>query len=828
MAALSLALALCAGLAWAGWYVYNRGFTRKWRQELTAELRARGLDFTATRLTLNPFEGLVAEDAHLYLRDKNHSLLLYISRVAVDINLFNLIQKKPFLNALDLRGARLSIPLDLADPDGPKLRLRRFQAKVSFQPGIVQLTQAQGDFHGLHISVSGEVLHPDSFQQAQAAGAAAGPADLDRRRSLARGLLEEIGKVRAEKQQPRLEIHFQADLANPRNLRVSALLEGEALRRGNYRAEHLLARLNYSASAFHLPQFEITDAKGTLGAQGDFDPSTGEARGQLQSTLDVMALAHEFLDPTLLDGFGPADPPKVRLEASAHFPASAPGATAPPVPEFQLTGHASLGPFDWKAVKFQEAGSDFSWKSGAAGQQWYLHGLRMVRPGDGSQALTADILHDPAQLQVRLTSSLDPAQFASLLPTRGRDALADLRFTDPPRVTLTASTQSPQDLSSLTISGQMTLGRTRYKGVGFNRLRSDFTYEKSALSYRHFTLDRDEGSANGDLFVYDFGKHEVRLENVRASVDPAQVCLWIDSGVARAVAPYHFRKPPATVTNGVVQFDGGRNSRLTVDVNAPAGMDYVFLKKPLKFQNLNGQVLFTDDRLRLNGLKAETFGGAAQGDLDLSLVHGAQDYRANIDVQNLDFAPLTKLYFDYDTSKGAFSGNYHFTGRGDDAATLHGAGHLAIDHGNVFAIPFLGPLSSVISSVLPGLGFDVAHQASADFLTAGGKIYTGNLAVKGLGFSLFGGGWLGYLDDTMNFRIRINGRGLPGAVLYPVSKLFEYGSQGPLSKPVWRPRVLTPAASPPPTSAPGEKPPAHLFPSPAPESKPLATPPKRA
>ncbi len=60
-----------------------------------------------------------------------------------------------------------------------------------------------------------------------------------------------------------------------------------------------------------------------------------------------------------------------------------------------------------------------------------------------------------------------------------------------------------------------------------------------------------------------------------------------------------------------------------------------------------------------------------------------------------------------------------------------------------------------------------------------------------MGFALYGGGWLGYMNDTMNFRVRMNSRGLPGAVLYPVSKLFEYRSQGPLSKPVWRPSVLT-------------------------------------
>ena len=114
-----------------------------------------------------------------------------------------------------------------------------------------------------------------------------------------------------------------------------------------------------------------------------------------------------------------------------------------------------------------------------------------------------------------------------------------------------------------------------------------------------------------------------------------------------------------------------------------------------------------------------------------------------------------------------------------------------VDRGNVFAIPFMGPLSGVLSNVVPGLGFDKAHRAMASFQTADGRISTGNLDVHGLGFSLIGGGWIGYTNDTMDFHVRMNTRGLPGLVLTPVSKLFEYSSQGPLSKPVWRPRVLT-------------------------------------
>ena len=303
-------------------------------------------------------------------------------------------------------------------------------------------------------------------------------------------------------------------------------------------------------------------------------------------------------------------------------------------------------------------------------------------------------------------------------------------------------------------------------------------------------LERDEGSATGDAVTYEFNRHELRLDNVRSNLDLGQVGVWLDPDVYHAIQPFRFHRPPAAVLNGVLQFNGGRNSHLVTDVNAPAGMDYVFLKKTLPFQSVAGQVVFTEDRLLVNDVRGGLFDGETHGGLDLALGRGGHNYSANIDVKNIDFARLTKLYFDYDNSKGRLSGDYRFTGRGDDSATLHGEGSLGVEHGNVFAIPFLGPLSTILGTVMPGLGFDEAHQANADFQTDRGKIYTGNLDVKGLGFSLFGKGWLGYTNDTMDFYVRMNSRGLPGAVLYPVSKLFEYSSQGPMSKPAWHPHVL--------------------------------------
>ena len=810
-ALLAVLLALLGTLLWAGWYVYNRGFTRKWREQLAAELRRRGFDFTASRLTLNPFEGLVAEDADLYLLDEHHTHLAEINRVAVDINVRHLIQGKSFLNSLDLRDTRLTLPVDMADPAGPVLKMRHLNAKLSFLPGEVRVTQAQGDFYGLQISASGSLLHPESFSPS---GTPAGPDERARRRLWARAITGEVEKVHADRSPPSLEIRFQGDLAHPGDLRASAQLQGAGLQRGSYRLERLLLRLDYAAGAFHLRQGDLADRRGSLALIGDFNPANGEARFQVQSGrinppgvdgrtppqpgLDVLALAREFVDPALGRGWTLRDTPRLQIDGRWRVGSPPDAGTTdaahpvPAAPDLQLTGRLALGRFAYRLANpertfdFDHAETDFSWN----GDRWYLRDLRLVRPGNsGPQQIAADVLSEPGQARVRLTSTFDPMAFVSLLPAKGREAAARLEFRDPPRVDLVASGRSLSDPLAMKMEGQLTLGRTRYRGAGLSRLHGDWSLDDGLLSGRHLTLERDEGVGTADAVVYSFEKHEVRLDNVHTSLDPGTAGVWLDPDVYHSIQPFHFRKPPALSIHGNVQFDGGRNSHLVTEVSAPGGMDYVFLKRNLPFQSIAGQVVFTEDRLSLNEVRGEIFGGEAKGALNLTLGR-VKDYTASLDWKDLDFARVTKLYFDYDTSKGQMSGWYHFNGVSDDARTLNGAGTLDIERGNVFAIPFMGPLSTILGKVMPGLGYDEAHQASAPFVTREGKIFTDKLDVKGLGFSLFGGGWLGYMDNTMDFRIRMNARGLPGAVLRPVSNLFEYRSQGPLDKPMWRPSVL--------------------------------------
>jgi hypothetical protein len=268
---------------------------------------------------------------------------------------------------------------------------------------------------------------------------------------------------------------------------------------------------------------------------------------------------------------------------------------------------------------------------------------------------------------------------------------------------------------------------------------------------------------------------------------PAEVIFWIDPKLWKSVLPYKFRHPPTVTANGLYQFRGGKNTRLEIKVDGANGMDYVFLGKTLLFDRIAGRLLFTNDRLQISDLRGGLLSGTLHGKADISLVRNDNRYQANISVSGIDFPRLTDLYYNYQTAHGQMSGSYDFTGIGNDPRTMRGRGKVEVTNGDVFAIPIFGPLSGILNHIVPGSGYSVAHEASATFKIDEGIIHTDDFEASSMLFSMLGHGDIHFLDDKLDFNLRLNMKG-PGVLLAPVYKLFEYTGEGSLKKPDWHPK----------------------------------------
>ena len=42
-------------------------------------------------------------------------------------------------------------------------------------------------------------------------------------------------------------------------------------------------------------------------------------------------------------------------------------------------------------------------------------------------------------------------------------------------------------------------------------------------------------------------------------------------------------------------------------------------------------------------------------------------------------------------------------------------GEVEVTDGNVFAIPLLGPFSGILNTIVPGMGYNVAHDGTCTF-----------------------------------------------------------------------------------------------------------------
>jgi hypothetical protein len=763
-----LILALVAGIGGGGYYLAKRGFGRQWRNRVVDELRKHGVEASIGRLTLDPFRGLVAKNVRIFDYKNRENTLALISQVSLDINYAALIHHEAFLNALDVRNAQISLPFKTGNDQGHKAVLTNLRAHVYFPPEQIYLSQAEGIFCGIRISATGQLIKRENYQPSAALSAE----EWQKRLSIAQRVVNELQKFRFPGSLPSLQIKFSGDVAELEQARVEATLRGDRLQRDGYEIRDLSAAAEWNNEQLNIAHCEWSDDMGSFAGRANWNVRGSSAHLQARSNLDLK----RFLDALgMSEAVGDIEfqaPPLVEVSGSLNFREDR--------LEPDIIGHLAFGRFTYKKVPFSDLSADFSWD----GERTLVRDLRL-RHQTGQ--VRADLLNAPSDFRLNIESTITPDALRGIAPPQMSDFLRQWEWQRSPVIRLVIRGQDSNP-ASWKGDGNVVLGRTRFRGIWMNSGDARIHFADGAVACDDLHVTRSEGSGTGS-FTYDFKKHEVRISNIKSSLNPAEVIFWIDPKVSNTVAPYKFRRPPSVTANGLYQFRGGKNTHLEIKVEAPVGMDYVFLGKTLPFDRVSARLLFTNDRLQITDFRGALMSGIVRGNADISLAKGDPRYRANISVNEMNFPLLTNLYFNYKTALGLLNGTYDFTGLGSDARTMRGRGKVEVTNGDVFAIPIFGPLSGILNRIVPGSGYSIAHRATANFKIDEGTIHTENFDADGTLFNMLGHGDIHFLDDKLDFNVRLNMKG-PGVLLTPMYKLFEYAGTGSLKKPDWRPAVL--------------------------------------
>jgi hypothetical protein len=763
------ALLILGLLTWGGYYVCNHGFSRHWRVRVSEEFRRRGLDLYVHRLTLDPIQGLVAREVQIFDVNDPDKVMATIDRVALDINLTNLLHSRPFLDAVDLRNADLSLPVNPDDPASQRVKVSHLNARIIFPPHEWYVSQAEATMYGVQVSARGRLQNPEAFHPGEGTQERSGAAS---RPQMALDFLKQLGTLSYDGAPPRVEINFGGDLADLGTLYADATVWGEQIQRGSARLTQVYAALRLRNKVIELKQCNVSDPHGEMDVSGSYNLDNGRAALELRSTLGPWGVARLLKIDNPLEDWHFVTPPEIELSGSGILGEKITGL---------VTGRVTLGRFAVKDADFNGAGAEFSWD----GKRWYVRNGWL---GNRTGLATVRAMSLPGDFRAKIESGINPNSLRGLLSGPAADGMRDWDFQASPKVSLNV-TGTSADPACWETRGWVGLGRTRMRGVPLDWADANVDVKGLVFTYRDFTVQRDEGAATG-TFSYDFGNHEAWLTDIHARLNTTEAAVWIDPDLSRQLSPYRFKAAPNVTLNGFVQCATDKGTHLDVQVDAPGGMDYTFCRRTLSFPRVKGDVYFGDHRIVLKDVEGSLCGGTVLGGADIAFGRNAQGYTAQVEARQMDFASITKLYFNYDTSHGLLNGKFDFGGKNDDPRTLYGKGMIEVTDGNVFAIPMLGPFSSILNSIVPGMGYNVAHNGTDTFTVRDGVITTHDFLVKGLGFSMIGDGRLLFLDDRLNFNIRLNAQGLPGVLLFPVSKLLEYAGTGTLESPNWKPVLL--------------------------------------
>src|SRR5436189_4028198 len=401
-----LAVLALGAMAGGGWYLARKGFGRKWRGLVVEELHKHGVEASVRRLTLDPFHGLVAKDVRIFDYKNHENTIAEISRISLDVNYAALLQHQPFLNAIDIRDAQVTLPLpEGADPKSPHAQIKSLHAHIYFPPEQIYVSQADGIFCDVRISATGQLIKRNDYKPSKEVT----PEEWQTRLVILQRLVSELNQFKFS-ERPHLQIKFSGDVAQLENARVEGTLQTGPWQRGNYQAQKLTITGEFADQTLSLGQCELRDALGGFSASAIWRRPTDELQFQARSSLNLRALLESFGLSRLVSGITFLAPP--------HFEVSGTAKLGEGQPRWQAIGHAVLDRFAFKGIPFLSANAEFSWD----GERTMVRDIH-VRHQSGE--LVGRLLDAPNDFRIDLASTIDANALRSIAPTDMREFMND-------------------------------------------------------------------------------------------------------------------------------------------------------------------------------------------------------------------------------------------------------------------------------------------------------------------------------------------------------------------------------------------------------------------
>lgn len=846
---LILLVLLGSGISAAG-YVRSDGFSRKWREFVIEQFKHRGVYLTLDRLTLDPFEGVVARGITVFQDADRKSVVAEVDRLHLDLDYGKMLRNELFLEGVDLREANLSFAVDPEETDSEVIKLEDISARLYMIGDRIEVRKAEAKLFGLALHLRGSVLKPKFTGQSE------DPAAVEerKRRRMAllkarRGLILDTARVLKHFETavaPNLDVEITGDLAKPEEMNATMHLRASDLRHGTYVCEDLDVLASYSGETVDLSHLRVRDRLGQLELAAAWTLGGQDVDFHFRSTADLPGLCAAVFEKEAFREVVFYEPVSVRAEGIYHL--NQPTAEGGGLP-VNCVGSVDAGRFATRGEMLEGLSGSF----GLAPEGWYVRDVRL-RHSTGSMSLQA-MWREGEGFRYRALLQMDPHVF---LPFTNRPQTQEIikrfKFRHESSIFAEVEGAGPDpNIANCTNQGRAEVHNFAYRGQDFERLSADFEFTGPRATYSRVEIERKEGRASAKEVKVDDAAKTALLSGVLSDLDPVALTSCFNEQTAAVIKRYRFDKHPRVELDGLIGYKYG-NSDFKVKfkstgtahyvlwdedytIHLPAGelkfkgrqlgyavtgkvfgqdmacrgtadltpdvhdytvsfqsgsFPYGVFGKPLPFERVSAEVVCKKGVATFNA-GARLFNGSftLKGKINDAIRQPA--YEGELRMNGLSFKRFARVYSPSNDTEGDLTGHFIFSGKLGDWRTLKGRGALIILNGNLYAVPILGPLTPLIGALLPRpmSGYNLAKEADCTFQVADGFVRTDDLeALTGV-FRLVSKGQVDFLEDRIKFEAQVKFRGLPGLVLFPVSEIFEYVGEGSVGEPMWRPRYFS-------------------------------------
>lgn len=773
-------------LGMAALYWANRtGLPEDWRKAIEQEVSKHGAYVEIDSITYMPLRGFMAQNVRIFAEAERINEISRLERVQLILDNSRLARGEFRLRKVELRNARLALPVDPKNPSGESLHFSRLYGTIlTSGTRLIEVRDARGEVGGVMVTLSAKLLGKDPNKRSS------DDKNEGRRREMIARILDQMQHWDfGTDTPPSIRVDLSGDIYDKSSIKAEFQINAASVEKKQYRLRDVSAKGSLSGYLLNLTSFSARDGRGTLSGRADYQLLNSDGRFDIDSSIDLPRLLKSWLDTPvkieLLVGG------KQQIQASGDFNLS-----IPDEPQIHLTGHGKCDSVMFRGVTFDSLDTWFSWQDG----KLFLRDMKVTRP-DGTAE--GKVLIDGGKLRLSLHSTLPAPLYGPFFSGKvlGK-VIADFSENEEPLTDIfLEGTFNKEAQPSWAVAGHGTLKNLSYKGVPLKFAECKFNLSPDELDFHGGTLTFDytdyalrrahggppKGTASVGRIRYDAKDKTIGVEAVKGDVWAAPLVRLFSTKIADDLEKYRFHTPPSLSGSGVVDITPQGRTDLTVTFSSSGLANYEFLGEDLTLGDPEGKVAIRGGEVRVSDLSVEAF----EGDVSGSFLHsGKSILSGDLSWSKLAMPGLSSTYGFQMKGGGLFTGRIEFSMAGGDISTMEGNGLVALDKAELFSVPIFGPLSKVVSKAVDNerAGFQSAKSAFCTFDIHDGVLRTSDFQTATKSVTFTGDGEVDLSEKTIDFTIRLNARGFLGLITLPLRPfygLFQFRGTGPIKKTVW-------------------------------------------